>query len=157
MNYFTGSSQMNKKISAGGIVACQNKILFIRKKGKWDFPKGKLENFDTIKKAAVREISEETGLNKERLEIISKLAVTNSDKFFRKFKKEIVWFEVRYDGELHDKLMPDFNEGIDKCMWLNINSKKILDFNFKKRVFELLMIKNNHKNVIKTDLQESFF
>ena len=109
------------------------------------------------KKAAVREISEETGLNKEKLKIISKLAVTNSDKFFRKFKKEIVWFEVRYDGELHDKLMPDFNEGIDKCMWLNINSKKILDFNFKKRVFELLMIKNNHKNVIKTDLQESFF
>ena len=148
---------MNKKISAGGIVACQNKILFIRKKGKWDFPKGKLENFDTLKKAAVREISEETGLNKERLEIISKLAVTNSDKFFRKFKKEIVWFEVRYNGELHDKLIPDFKEGIDKCMWLNINSKTILDFNFKKRVFELLMIKNNHKNVIKTDLQERFF
>ncbi|RYD74506.1 MAG: NUDIX domain-containing protein, partial [Sphingobacteriales bacterium] len=42
--------------AAGGIVQNDKKdILFIFRRGKWDLPKGKLENKETIETAAARE------------------------------------------------------------------------------------------------------
>ena len=50
--------------AAGGIVQNEKKeLLFIFRKGKWDLPKGKLENDETLEICAAREIEEETGVN----------------------------------------------------------------------------------------------
>ena len=48
--------------TAGGIVLLNQKILFIKKRGIWDLPKGKIEFDDSIDVTALREIHEETGL-----------------------------------------------------------------------------------------------
>ena len=54
---------MNNKIkTAGGIVLKDDKILFIYKRGRWDLPKGKVEEGASSRKTAKIEISEETGL-----------------------------------------------------------------------------------------------
>ena len=56
--------------AAGGVVVRGKKILFIKKNGRWEFPKGRLKKGANRKKTAIREISEETGLKKKHLNII---------------------------------------------------------------------------------------
>ena len=59
--------------AAGGVVVRGKKILFIKKNGRWEFPKGRLKKGANRKKTAVREISEETGIKKKHLNIIMPL------------------------------------------------------------------------------------
>jgi ADP-ribose pyrophosphatase YjhB (NUDIX family) len=49
--------------AAGGLVVNkEQQILFMMRRGKWDLPKGKMEEGETPETAALREIEEETGL-----------------------------------------------------------------------------------------------
>ena len=64
-----------KKIrAAGGIVKRKNKFLVIKRNGKWDIPKGKIDKGEGKKAAAIREIEEECGI--ERPEIQDFLVTT---------------------------------------------------------------------------------
>lgn len=55
-------------ISAGGIVWQGDKICFVRyPDGRLGFPKGTLEDGETIEQTAVREVSEEAGLINPRI------------------------------------------------------------------------------------------
>lgn len=69
---------MNKVISAGGIVIRNNPnkqillTIFTHIKGL-GFPKGHVEEGETFEQAAIREVTEETGLTK--LKIVKKLGV----------------------------------------------------------------------------------
>lgn len=102
--------------AAGGLVKNEkDEILFIKRNGKWDLPKGRVERKEDIAKAAIRETEEETGVT--GLEIIKPLQVTyhlfnrnNSLKI-----KETYWFEMKttYSGSL----VPQTNEGITKVRW----------------------------------------
>lgn len=50
--------------AAGGIVQRQDgKFLFIHRRGWWDLPKGKLDDGESTRKAAIREVKEEVGLD----------------------------------------------------------------------------------------------
>jgi len=51
--------------AAGGVVIRGKQILFIKKNGRWEFPKGRLKKGANRKKTAIREISEETGIKKK--------------------------------------------------------------------------------------------
>lgn len=54
--------------AAGGLVSEPGgKVLMIFRRGKWDLPKGKIDEGETLEKAAVREVLEETGLPEVRL------------------------------------------------------------------------------------------
>ncbi len=56
-----------KEISAGGIVFRKNgkswQVLMVKnRRGSWTFPKGRVENGETLEETAVREVEEETGV-----------------------------------------------------------------------------------------------
>ena len=51
--------------AAGGIVIARGKILFIKKNGRWEFPKGRLKKDSKKKKTENREICEATGIQKK--------------------------------------------------------------------------------------------
>ena len=54
---------MREEISAGGVVLFGNAILLLRKfNGDWVLPKGRVEEGEQKKEAALREVMEETGL-----------------------------------------------------------------------------------------------
>lgn len=54
--------------AAGGLVVNDaGELLFIFRRGKWDLPKGKLDEGETLEACAVREIQEETGLQEVTL------------------------------------------------------------------------------------------
>lgn len=102
--------------AAGGLVKNEaGEVLFIKRNGKWDLPKGRVERKEDIALAAIRETEEETGV--AGLEIVKPLQVTyhlfnrnNSLKI-----KETYWFEMKttYTGNL----TPQTNEGITKVRW----------------------------------------
>ncbi|SMP36147.1 NUDIX hydrolase [Chryseobacterium profundimaris] len=105
--------------AAGGIVSnTDGDILFIKRLGKWDLPKGKMEKGESREESAIREIEEETGL--QNVELLSFINTTyhiyierNGDKVL----KCTHWFEMNFDGE--DTSKPQIEEGITEVAWKN--------------------------------------
>jgi mutator protein MutT len=100
-----------KILAAGGIVRNENgEILMQYRRGKWDLPKGKLDDNETIEECAVREVEEETGLTNIQLGAL--IGVTNHRYVERglEIDKETHWFAMRVAGD--QTLVPQTEEDI---------------------------------------------
>jgi|TARA_B110000495_G_scaffold11992_1_gene8607 8-oxo-dGTP pyrophosphatase MutT (NUDIX family) len=117
--------------AAGGVVIKGKRILFIKKNGRWEFPKGRLKKGAKRKNTAIREICEETGIKKEYLKVVKPLIPTHNNIKFNGETgvKETFWFLVKFSGDVKMKLYPEKKEGITKCKWLRLSevSSKIKD------------------------------
>lgn len=104
--------------AAGGVVKNGNgEVLFIYRLGKWDLPKGKLDDGETMEIAAVREVEEECGIKVHYRG--QKLATTYHLYMIRKelvFKKTN-WYEMGVNNS--PKLKPQKEEGITKAVWMD--------------------------------------
>ena len=109
--------------AAGGVVVRCKKILFIKKNGRWEFPKGRLKKRANRKKTAIREISEETWIKKKHLNIIKPLIPTNHHNKINgsTVVKETSWFLIEYSGDPKRRLIPEKKEGITKCKWFTLD------------------------------------
>jgi len=108
--------------SAGGLVCNQNNhILLMFKRGKWDMPKGRLEEGQSPEACALREVFEETGLNQSLLTITGKLVDTHHTTRHgnQKYLKKTHWYLMRYDGQ-DDDTAPQVEEGIIECRWVHL-------------------------------------
>jgi 8-oxo-dGTP pyrophosphatase MutT (NUDIX family) len=112
--------QLNVVPAAGGLVYTpQNDILLIHRLGRWDLPKGKLDDGETLEECAIREIEEETGAN--GLSIVQPLQVTYHT-YHQKGKnnlKESHWFLIK--AEEKTKLTPQTEEDVQQCIWVPIS------------------------------------
>lgn len=114
-------------IAGGGkVYNSKNKILFIKRNGLWDLPKGKTEKKESIAQTALREVEEETGI--QDLEL-GRFIMKTYHVFKRngKYKLKLTyWFEMfsEYKGEF----TPQLDEGITKVEWKSFKkSKKALN------------------------------
>jgi 8-oxo-dGTP pyrophosphatase MutT (NUDIX family) len=114
--------------AAGGFIKGRNGWLFIRRHGRWDLPKGKLEKRENPKDGAIRECEEECGV--EGLEIVGSLPDTYHIYPYKggQALKRTHWFAMRteYDGPLK----PQTSESIEAAVWLGrdeIQSKVLSD------------------------------
>ena len=113
---------MKTIIAAGGLVFnSQQELLMIFRKGKWDLPKGKLDEGETIEECAVREIKEETGLTTVELGKGLGITVHNYTENGEKIEKETHWFRMVAPGV--QPLIPQAEEDITAIEW--INKKKL--------------------------------
>lgn len=106
--------------ASGGLVRNnEKKILFIFRNGKWDLPKGKVEEGENIIDCAIREVSEETGVND--IEIINELPCTYHIYYLndKKVLKRTHWFEMISVSGM--KLKPQLEENITLVKWLSYN------------------------------------
>lgn len=124
--YYPDEKEILKKVkekipvckAGGGLVYnAKGEVLFIYRNGKWDLPKGGKEKGEEIDYTAMREVEEETGVGK--LKIQDKLQKTyHVFKRNGKYKLKIThWYSMTttFDGVL----TPQANEGIEKVAWLN--------------------------------------
>ena len=110
-------SNFKKIKAAGGIVKSGNKQLFIKRNGKWDIPKGKMEKGEKSRETAIREIQEECGLE-GNLTIESKLIKTYHCYFMfdESVLKKTTWFVLNYEGS--NDVEAQAEEGITEVVWL---------------------------------------
>jgi 8-oxo-dGTP pyrophosphatase MutT (NUDIX family) len=104
-------------MAGGGIVFNEQKeVLFIFRRGKWDLPKGKLDKGETIEACALREVMEETGLEKVDLRSF----IGNTYHTYREKKKYILktskWYSMF--APANQKLVPQQEEDIEEMVWL---------------------------------------
>ncbi|WP_411032274.1 NUDIX hydrolase [Spongiimicrobium sp. 3-5] len=103
-------------VAAGGVVTNQKgKVLFIYRNEKWDLPKGKIDKGETIERAAIREVEEETGVTGLHIENFLRTTyhIFKSNGTYK--LKEVHWFAMQtaFNGEL----LGQKNEGIMKVKW----------------------------------------
>ncbi len=104
--------------SAGGLVInSEGKVLIIRRRGKWDLPKGKTEAGENYEETALREVIEETGI--QDLEIVKPLLTTyhiyNNEK--DQILKKNIWFDMRSSS--NEELHPQIEEEIKEAVWFD--------------------------------------
>ncbi len=95
-------------------------FLFIFRRGFWDLPKGKIEEGETKKEAAIREVIEETGL--KEVEIVEKLAVTKHtfrNRLGKRIIKKSHWYLMVSKKQ---ELIPQTSEDIVQAVWLTIEN-----------------------------------
>ena len=111
--------------AAGGLVLNEkNKLLMIFRRGKWDLPKGKLDDGETLEQCAVREVEEETGLTK--IKLTSPLLTTfhTYHEGSRFILKESYWYNMKVEGK--QLLQPQTEEDIIEIKWVTIKEAEKL-------------------------------
>lgn len=107
------------KIIAGGGVVRNDKgeLLMIFRRGKWDLPKGKLDEGETIEACALREVMEETGLN--ALELGALIQIGYHEYFDPYYKAEVIkethWYAMHAPGD--QQLVAQAEEDITEIKW----------------------------------------
>ena len=102
--------------AGGGIVQKENKILFIKRLGKWDLPKGKLEKGETKAQGAIREVEEECNV---QVEIIQKIGKT-WHTFSRAGKNRLKcthWYAMNCLDD--HQMKPQTQEAIEQVAWFS--------------------------------------
>lgn len=106
--------------AAGGVVelAGSGKTLFIFRRGSWDLPKGKIDGGEDEPTAALREVTEETGVTDLTLgESLSTTYHTYRSRKEKRVLKPTYWFRM---STRQEALVPQVEEDIERAVWLTI-------------------------------------
>lgn len=102
---------MIEEVSAGGIVVFGNTILLLRKfNGDYVLPKGRVEAFESLNQAAIREVFEESGARVTIIKYLGKISyefMRNSNDG-QKIRKIVHWYLMK-SRDMNCK--PQKNEG----------------------------------------------
>ncbi|MBR0300201.1 MAG: NUDIX domain-containing protein [Bacteroidales bacterium] len=103
--------------AAGGLVSNRRgDFLLIKRNGLWDLPKGHQEDGEDIRTTALREVQEETGV--EKLELRELICITDHcylrDGIWH--LKHTWWFDMLYTDPVN--LTPQREEDITKAAWV---------------------------------------
>ena len=113
MNYF-------EVVSAGGVVVNQRgNMLWILRNGHWDIPKGKVEMGEKIEEAALREVTEETGISDIKItdDLIATYHTYEIDGVVH--LKTTFWYTMEHAmGDT--KGIPQDIEGITEVRWMKL-------------------------------------
>lgn len=104
--------------AGGGLVRNpKDEYLLIHRRGKWDLPKGKLDEGETLEECAIREVEEETGIM--NIELGSPLLVTwhTYHQGTHHMLKESHWFHMSIKDQ--QELVPQTEEDITEAKWVS--------------------------------------
>lgn len=113
--------------AAGGVVVRtidgKEQLLLMFRRGMWDLPKGKLDAGETIEQCALREVSEETGVN--GLTITQFLTQTHHEYVdaFGMWSKTTHWYLMSIEGD-GGELVPQSEEDIEQLEWVSLDEAK---------------------------------
>lgn len=105
--------------AAGGLIQNQqNELLWIFRRGYWDFPKGKIDAGEKKKKAALREVEEETGVKDARIMYrLPNTFHTYKGMDGKRVLKKTIWYFMKASKQ---ELKPQKEEDIELAEWKNM-------------------------------------
>lgn len=97
-------------------------VLLIYRRDLWDLPKGKKEDEETRKQCAVREVSEEIGVDNPI--IIGDIGTTYHEynRNEERIGKTTYWYAMKLNGE--PSFIPQKKEGIEDVEWFSLYKAK---------------------------------
>jgi 8-oxo-dGTP pyrophosphatase MutT (NUDIX family) len=135
---------MFAEFSCGGVILENNKVLLVQVKSMkgrkiWTFPKGHIEQGETPRQAALREVLEETGYKASIIKPLLKVryAFTLKGRYVRKV---VQWYLMKKLGRIgkHDP------SEILAINWVSINkAKEMVEYPSDKRLLELVEEENS--------------
>jgi len=130
-----------KCIDAGGgvVLNSRNSFLVIKRNGVWDLPKGKLEKGEDFETAALREVTEETGLTGLELRLLLVSTFHTYPLGDELVLKETRWFEMRY-REKDDPVLQE-EEGITGYRWVKQGKTGFIRKNSYRSILDVLEIR----------------
>jgi len=130
-------SKVKTIYAAGGVVRNgEGEILFIYRLGKWDLPKGKVEENEKMRDAAVREVEEECGIH---INYLGKKLVTTYHTYYMKGKfvlKQTKWYNMGVNKI--PRLVPQVEEDITEAQWVNPKHLESVQFNTYPLIKDIL-------------------
>lgn len=125
-------------IAAGGGVVQNEKgqVLMIYRRGRWDLPKGKKDAHEDIAACAMREVSEETGL--QHIQLNDKICDTYHiySQHGEQLLKNTAWY--RMSASQKEILSPQKEENILEAKWINNQELPIIVFKSYEAIKEVL-------------------
>ncbi len=121
-------------VAAGGLVINpQEEILLMFRRGKWDLPKGKQDDGESLEDCALREVQEETGLQQIKLGA----KITETFHYYplkeKKVLKHTYWYKMQFTGT--ELTVPQIEEDIMDIQWIKPeNLGKYLKFSYQNIV-----------------------
>lgn len=116
--------------AAGGVIIRPGNpepdVLLIFRRGRWDLPKGKRDPGETIEQCALREVREELGIRRVRVEARLGKTVHGYDERGRFRVKTTYWFLMRTPEA---RFVPQAEEDIEQVVWTRYSEAiKVLGF-----------------------------
>lgn len=109
-----GGGYVVRRTEAGAV-----EVLLIFRRGVWDLPKGKLDEGETVREAAHREVAEEVGVAPEAVTVLEDLGTTVHGYVWPKHDgyavKTTFWFSM---ATAADAFEPEEREGIEAVAWV---------------------------------------
>ncbi|GAA4408958.1 hypothetical protein GCM10023187_31520 [Nibrella viscosa] len=102
--------------AAGGVVFKGDQMLLMFRRGVWDLPKGKLDEGESSREGAMREVEEETGL---RVDLDDKICTTWHTYTFNgsRILKRTKWYRMICVDE--SRMAPQEDEDIEQLAWMD--------------------------------------
>jgi 8-oxo-dGTP pyrophosphatase MutT (NUDIX family) len=131
------SSFFRQVDAAGGLVKnADGEVLVIKRRGRWDLPKGKLEKNEDPRSGAIREVEEECSVS--HLEINDLLHITYHAYLLEGVLvlKKTYWFEMINKG--YNNLKPQKEEEITEAKWCSKDELNEVTQNTFKSIIDVL-------------------
>jgi len=129
--------------AAGGLVRnTRNQFLVILRNGIWDLPKGKAEKNETSAETALREVSEECGINPPEL---NGFLIKTHHAYIQggeAILKETDWFNMTVASGIKTK--PQKKENITEIRWINPEESAEIKSNTFPLILEVLKAASLH-------------
>lgn len=123
--------------AAGGVVGNkQQQLLAIFRLGKWDLPKGKVEEDETVIEAAAREVEEECGISNVQVQELLKTTYHTYEMFGKKWLKKTYWYKMFYAA--NEMLTPQTEEDIERVVWLDKTDLELFKRNTYASILEVI-------------------
>ncbi|MBO9151447.1 MULTISPECIES: NUDIX hydrolase [Chitinophaga] len=127
-------SHFTEFVAAGGLITnATGEVLLMFRRGKWDMPKGKQDEGETLEECALREVQEETGLQNVKLGHL----ITETWHYYplkdKKVLKHSYWYRMYFTGT--ELTIPQIEEDIMDIQWIRPeNLAKYMQYSYQNIV-----------------------
>jgi 8-oxo-dGTP pyrophosphatase MutT (NUDIX family) len=113
----TVKSYFTVLVAAGGLITNdEEEVLMMFRRDKWDLPKGKQDDGESLETCALREVKEETGLHNVQIEH----KITETLHYYTYKEKRILkhayWYKMKFTGT--ELTIPQIEEDIVDIQWI---------------------------------------